>query len=61
MLDELHSDELEQLHKKRELLEQLLAFTKQINEMGSGLDLVREMAKPSQRVNKRLFKLLLVL
>lgn len=61
MLDEFHSDELEQLHKKRELLEQLLTFTKQINQMGSGLDLVREMAKPSQRVNKRLFKLLLVL
>lgn len=61
MPHELHSDELEQLYKKRELLEQLLAFTKQIIQMGNGLDLVREMAKPSQRVNKRLFKLLLAL
>jgi hypothetical protein len=61
MLDELHSDELEQIDKKRELLEQLLAFTKQINHVAGGLDLVREMAKPSQRVNKRLFKLLLAL
>lgn len=61
MLDELHSDDLEQLHKKRELLEQLLAFTKQINQVANGLDLVREIAKPSQRVNKKLFKLLLAL
>lgn len=57
-MKQLDFDELHELTKKRQILEQLIAFTKRIQALGNSLDIVKEIAKPSQATSKRILPLI---
>ncbi len=58
VMNHLDTDELRALTKKRQVLEQLIAFTKRIQQLGNSLDVVKEIAKPSQAASKRILPLI---
>ncbi len=53
-----YTEELKSVHRKREAIENLISFTKQIKQMTKGLEAVKHIAKPSQLPKKRDFALM---
>lgn len=51
-------DELAAIRRKRALLDRLITFTKQVHQLAGSFDIIKELAKPSQRTNKKYLKVL---